>query len=219
MRTAVLLGATGLVGSALLKLLIDDQDYDKVIVIVRNKFKNDHPKVEQQVIKFDKPESYKELIKGDVLFSSFGTTIKKAGGKKNQYKIDFTYQYEVAKAAAENGIKNYLLVSSVGADPKSKIFYNRIKGELDQEVRKLNFDHITILRPSMLDGNRIEKRSGERIGLKIMNALLPWIPYFKKYRPIKDSIVASAMRNAVSLNDNKYKIYELEQIFDLAENS
>ena len=219
MRTAVLLGATGLVGSALLKLLIDDQDYDKVIVIVRNKFKNDHPKVEQQVIKFDKPESYKELIKGDVLFSSFGTTIKKAGVKKNQYKIDFTYQYEVAKAAAENGIKNYLLVSSVGADPKSKIFYNRIKGELDQEVRKLNFDHITILRPSMLDGNRIEKRSGERIGLKIMNALLPWIPYFKKYRPIKDSIVASAMRNAVSLNDNKYKIYELEQIFDLAENS
>ena len=217
MKTAVLLGASGLVGSALLKQLIDDPEYDKIIAIVRKKFKVDHPKIEQQIIDFDKPESYTDLIKGDVLFSSFGTTIKKAGSKDNQYKIDFTYQYEVAKAASENDIKHYVLVSSAGADPKSKIFYSRIKGELDQEISKLNFDHITILRPSMLDGSRKEKRSGEQIGLKIMNSLLPSLPFLKKYRPIKDSIVASAMRNAASLNNDKYKIYELEQVFDLAE--
>ena len=218
MKTAVLLGATGLVGSALLKQLIDDPEYIRIITIVRKPFKINHPKIKQMVVDFNKPESFKDHIKGDVLFSSFGTTIKKAGNKKNQYKIDFTYQYEVAKDAAENGIKHYVLVSSAGADPKSKIFYSRIKGELDQEVSHLNFDHITILRPSILDGNRKEKRSGEQIGLKIMNALLPSLPVLKKYRPIKDSIVASAMRNAVSLNNNKYKIYELEQIFDLAEN-
>ena len=180
MKTAVLLGASGLVGSALLKQLIDDPEYDKIIAIVRKKFKVDHPKIEQQIIDFDKPESYTDLIKGDVLFSSFGTTIKKAGSKDNQYKIDFTYQYEVAKAASENDIKHYVLVSSAGADPKSKIFYSRIKGELDQEISKLNFDHITILRPSMLDGSRKEKRSGEQIGLKIMNSLLPSLPFLKK---------------------------------------
>ena len=218
MKTAVILGATGLVGSALLNLLIDDQDYDKVIVIVRDKFNIDHPKVEQQVIDFDKPESYIYLIKGDVLFSAFGTTIKKAGSKENQYKIDFTYQYEIAKAGAANGIKHYVLISSAGADPKSKIFYSRIKGELDQEVSYLSINHITILRPSMLDGDRKEKRTGEQIGLKIMNALLPSLPYIKKYRPIKDSILASAMLNAVNSNIDKYRVYELEQIFKLAEN-
>lgn len=217
MKTAILLGASGLVGSALLKQLIDDPEYIRIITIVRKPFKINHPKIKQMVVDFNKPESFKDHIKGDVLFSTFGTTIKKAGSKKNQYKIDFTYQYEIAKAASENGVKHYVLVSSAGADPKSIIFYSKIKGELDQEVRHLNFDHISILRPSMLDGDRIEKRSGEQIGLKIMNALLPWLPFFKKYRPIKDSIVASAMINVVNSNNNKYKIYELEQIFDLAE--
>lgn len=219
MKTAVLLGASGMVGSALLNQLVDDPDYIKVITLVRKKIKIDHPKIEQQVIDFDKPKSYIDLVKGDVLFSSFGTTIKKAGTKKNQYKIDFTYQYEIAKAASENGIKHYVLVSSAGADPKSKIFYSRIKGELDQEVSNLNIDHITILRPSMLDGDRKEKRTGEHIGLKIMNAILPSLPYFKKYRPIKDYIVARAMLNAANSNIDKYKIYELEQIFELAKNS
>lgn len=217
MKTAVLLGATGLVGSTLLDQLIADQEYEKIIALVRKKFKVDHPKVEQQIVDFDNPESYKDHIKGDVLFSSFGTTLKKAGSKKNQFKIDFTYQYEVAKAASENGIKKYVLVSSAGADPKSNIFYSKIKGELDQEVSNLSFDHITILRPSMLDGDRKEKRSGERIGLKMMNALLPYLPFFKKYRPIRDSIVARAMLNAVGSKNDEYNIYELEQVFELAE--
>jgi len=218
MKTAVLLGASGLVGSALLKQLIDDPGYDKIIAIVRKPFIYDHPKIEQKIIDFDKPDSYLDLINGDVLFSSFGSTIKKAGSKENQYKIDFTYQYDVAKTASKNGIRYYVLVSSVGADPKSKIFYSRIKGELDEEIKNLNFDHISILRPSMLDGDRKENRIGERFGLKMMNVLLPVLPFFKKYRPIKNSIVASAMLNAVKSNKNKYRIYELEQIFDLAKN-
>ena len=217
MKTAVLLGATGLVGSALLKQLIDDPEYIRIITIVRKPFKINHPKIKQMVVDFNKPESFKDHIKGDVLFSSFGTTLKKAGSKKNQFKIDFTYQYEVAKAASENGIKKYVLVSSAGADPKSSIFYSKIKGELDKEVSNLSFDHITILRPSMLDGDRKEKRTGERIGLKMMNALLPYLPFFKKYRPIRDSIVARAMLNAVGSKNDEYNIYELEQVFELAE--
>jgi uncharacterized protein YbjT (DUF2867 family) len=218
MKTAVLLGATGMVGTALLNQLIADQEYAKIIAIVRKPLKIEHPKIEQQVIDFDKPESYRDLVKGDVLFSSFGTTIKKAGSKENQYKIDFTYQYEIAEAGAANGIKNYVLVSSAGADSNSSIFYSRIKGELDQAVRNLNFDHVTILRPSMLDGDRNEKRTGEQIGLKIMNVLLPWLPYFKKYRPIHAAIVAKAMLNSAGLAKDKYRIYELEQIFELAIN-
>ena len=217
MKTAVLLGATGLVGSALLKQLIDDPEYIRIITIVRKPFKINHPKIKQMVVDFNKPESFKDHIKGDVLFSSFGTTLKKAGSKKNQFKIDFTYQYEVAKAASENGIKKYVLVSSAGADPKSSIFYSKIKGELDKEVSNLSFDHITILRPSMLDGDRKEKRTGERIGLKMMNALLPYLPFFKKYRHIRDSIVARAMLNAVGSKNDEYNIYELEQVFELAE--
>jgi uncharacterized protein YbjT (DUF2867 family) len=216
MKTAVLLGATGMVGTALLNQLIADQEYAKIIAIVRKPLKIEHSKIEQQVIDFDKPESYRDLVKGDVLFSSFGTTKKKAGSKENQYKIDFTYQYEIAEAGAANGIKNYVLVSSAGADSNSSIFYSRIKGELDQAVRNLNFDHVTILRPSMLDGDRNEKRTGEQIGLKIMNVLLPWLPYFKKYRPIHAAIVAKAMLNSAGLAKDKYRIYELEQIFELA---
>ncbi len=213
-RVAILIGATGLVGSALLDQLLEDEDYEKIIVLHRRSTGIGHSKLEEHIIDFDHPKHWKELVKGDVLFSTLGTTIKTAGSKDVQYKVDFTYQYETAKAAAENGVKTYVLVSSAGSNANSKMFYPRIKGELEEAVKKLSFHSINILQPSILDGNRKEFRFGEKVGLIVMKAL-SWIPGIRKYRPIKDEIVASAMRYCSSKNSEGINIYTLDEIFDL----
>jgi len=216
MQTAIILGATGLVGTELLKQVLEDPAYDKVKVLGRRSILVEHAKMEQILVDFDQPATWADKIRGDVLFSAFGTTLKKAGSKEKQYAIDFTYQYEVAKAAAANGVSKCVLVSSAGANAQSKLFYNRMKGELDAAVANLSFENVSIIRPSFLDGNRIEKRTGEKIALVLFKFLYPIIPGAKKYRPIAVSIVAKAMLKAVRNNTSAFKVYELEQVFELA---
>jgi uncharacterized protein YbjT (DUF2867 family) len=211
-KTAIILGGTGLVGSALIQQLIQDADYEKIVVLSRRNLDFTHPKMEVKLVDFDKISNYQNEIKGDVLFSSMGTTIGKAKTKENQYKIDYTYQFEVAKLAAQNGVKNYVLISSAGANANSKIFYSKMKGELDAAVQQLPFEKITILRPSFLDGDRKESRLGEKIGMAIFK-LIAWIPGIKKYRPIHVNQVAQAMRNAIS--KGKSGIFELEEVHHL----
>lgn len=215
-KTAIVLGASGLVGTALVHQLIDSSNYDQIRLIVRRKLEIKSSKVEQIVVNFDQPASYKNLIVGDVLFSTFGTTIKKAGSKDAQYKIDFTYQYEVAKAAFENGVGSYVLISSAGANPDSFNFYSRMKGELDSAVQLLDFKKLRIIRPSILDGHRMEKRPIEQVMLKVTNLILPHIPVLRKYRPISVEIVAKAMLNSLSLPKQRVAIAELEEVFDWA---
>jgi len=128
-QIANVIGASGLVGKELVKQILDHDEFEKVRIFVRRPSGINHPKLEEQIIDFEQPDSWRPLVKGDVLFSTLGTTIKTAKTKENQYRVDFTYQYEFAKAASENGVPNYLLVSSMGADPKSSVFYSRIKGE------------------------------------------------------------------------------------------
>lgn len=212
--TANLIGATGLVGSRLLHLLLQDERFDKLNVFTRRTTGLTHPKLNEYIIDFDKPEEWKDMLKGDFLFSTLGTTLKAAGSKEKQYKIDFSYQYSFAEIAAANGIASYVLVSSAGANAKSSVFYSRMKGELDEAVSKLNFSKITILRPSVLDGNRVEKRMAEQISIKIGKFVTKFI--LKKYRPIKDEIVARAMINASLQQQEKFKIVELNEIFTLA---
>lgn len=211
-KTAIVLGGTGLVGSALIQQLIQDSDYQKIIVLSRRALDFTDAKLEVKLVDFDKISEYKNEIQGDVLFSSMGTTIGKAKTKENQYKIDYTYQFNVAKFAAENGVKNYVLISSAGATSKSKIFYSKMKGELDEAVQLLPFEKITIIRPSFLDGDRKESRMGEKIGMFIFK-LIAWIPGIKKYRPIHVNEVARAMRNAVS--KGKTGVFELEAVHNL----
>ena len=139
MKTAVVIGATGLVGSELVALLLADSRFETVKVFVRRSTGRQHPKLEEHLVNFDAVETWKEQLTGDVLFSAMGTTLKQAGSKDAQYKIDYTYQYNVAKAAAENGVPQYVLISSAGASPKSRIFYSRMKGELEESVKKLTF--------------------------------------------------------------------------------
>lgn len=214
MKKAILIGATGLIGSELLRQLLEDSNYSEVKVLARRTTGVNHPKLKEVLIDFDNLENHKLDLVGDVLFSTMGTTIKKAGSQDVQYKIDYTYQYKTAKLASDNGVKHLVLLSSYGANSESKVFYSRIKGELDEAVQKLNFDSVSIIRPSMLAGNRKEFRLAEKILTPIMYALL-WIPGIRKYRPIKDVIVAKAMIKSV-LNQSKLQIIELEEIFKIA---
>ena len=214
-KTAIIIGATGLVGSALVKELINNTEYKEIKLLHRRTTGVKHEKVVEQIIDFEIPSSYQELVHGDVLFSSLGTTIKKAGSQDAQYKIDFQYQYELAKAASKNGVKNYVLISSSGANAKSSIFYSRIKGELEDAVKQLNFEKIVILQPSVLDGDRKEFRFGERAGI-VAGKLLSWIPGIRKYRPIHSTIVAKAIINALELSSEGIHTYQLEELFELA---
>ena len=190
-RTANVLGASGLVGYSLVNKLLFHSEYEKVRIFVRRKTGVIHENLEEKIIDFDKPQSWKHLVQGDVIFSTLGTTIKTAKTKEKQYLVDFTYQYEFAKAASENGVPNYVLVSSMGANPKSSVFYSRMKGELEESVSKLNFSKLLIFRPSILDGDRREKRTSEKIGLVISRFLTRFI--LKKYRPTPIPILTSKM--------------------------
>ena len=216
MKTAIIIGATGLVGNLITRKLLEDNRYEKVKVFVRKSLNINNPKLEEHIVDFDNIALWKNNLSGDEFYSALGTTLKKAGSKDAQYKIDFTYQYEAANAASENGVRKYLLVSSLGANSKSSNFYLRMKGSLDEKVRLLSFDRIRIFRPSILVGDRSEKRFGESLGIKIAGTLTKIIPALKKYRPIKASQVAEAMIKSANQNlSDKIKIYNSEEIFVL----
>ena len=177
-------------------------------------------KLEEHLVDFERIEEWKEKIKGDILFSAMGTTLQKASSKAIQYKIDYTYQYETALAAANNGVNTYCLVSSAGANPKSFIFYSRIKGELDNAVKSLPFKNIFIFRPSILDGERQENRRGEEIGI-VLSRFFTKIPGLKKYRPIAGERLAKAMIHVSQIVQirKEFEIFTLEEIFSLLNQS
>lgn len=214
-RIAIILGATGLTGNALVEQLLDDAAFTAIKVFVRRTTGLKHPKLTEYIIHFDQPETWVHLVKGDVLFSALGTTLKKAGSKQNQYTIDYTYQYEFAKAAAMNGVSEYVLVSSQGADVNSRIFYLKMKGKLEADIAQLNFSHIHIMQPGPLDGNRKENRPAEKWGissLKLFNKL----GLLLNYRPIHVNILSKAMIKTAFSKQQKITVYKPKQIFELA---
>ncbi|RYD56383.1 MAG: NADH-quinone oxidoreductase subunit F [Sphingobacteriales bacterium] len=215
MKTAIVLGATGLVGKQLVKKLLVNFSFAKVKIFVRRSTGIKDPKLEEHIINFDKPDEWKRLVTGDVLFSAFGTTLAKAGGKDAQYKIDYTYQYRMAAIAADNKVPVYVLISSAGASPSAMVFYSKMKGELERDIMRLPFEKIHIIRPGLLAGDRDEKRMGEVIGEKVLN-IAALIPAFNKYKPIKDVQVADAMIHAALKNDKGIYRYTLQDVFDLA---
>lgn len=212
---ATVLGATGLVGKNIVKLLIDDDRFSHVSAIVRRSVEIKNDKLTEIVVDFDKPETYTDRIEGDIIFLCMGTTIKKAGSKDAQYKVDYTYQYNIAKAASDNDVKRCVIISSAMADPDARMFYPRMKGELERDVKNLNFGKIYILRPSVLKGEREEKRFGETAAARVVDFILPVMPWLKKYKPIEGAQVAKAAVNIGTYNlDKKVFICELNQLFD-----
>ena len=189
---ALVLGASGATGRELVQLLLDDSNFNKVSIFVRTAPKTSDEKLKIYKIDFTKLIEYKDLIKGDILFSALGTTKKDAGSKKEQYLVDYTYQYEFAKLASENGVANYSLVSSTGANAKSLFFYPRIKGALEESVKKLNFKKIDIFQPPMLIRQPDLMRAGEKSGIKFLNAINK-IGFLKSQKPLNVKDLAVKM--------------------------
>ena len=188
---ALVIGATGAVGKDLVAQLLKDDSFERVDVFVRREMPLLSSKLVPHVVDFDHPEGWSDLLTGDVLFSSLGTTIKAAGSQDAQWKVDYTYQYEAAKAARANGVQQYILVSSVGADAKSKIFYSRMKGQLDEDVAKLGFPGCFILRPPSLI-RKGSDRFGEKAGVAVLKALNA-IGLMRSWTPMPTEDVAAVM--------------------------
>lgn len=203
---AIVIGATGATGKDLVSQILIDEMFDKVHIFVRREVDIHHEKLQVHVVDFDKIDEWKNELCGDVLFSALGTTIKKAGSQKAQWKIDYTYQYEVAKAARANGIEAMVLVSSAWATADSKVFYTRMKGQLEEDVKKLGFRHLSIMRPPSLIRKNTD-RFGERISVKLLQALNK-IGLLRSIRPMPTSQVAHAM--AMMAKDNKEGTFILE---------
>lgn len=204
-----------MVGKALVQSLIGDTRFNKLYVYGRRPLGLTDEKIVERLIDFNKPDTWQELVHGDILFSTLGTTLKQAGGKQAQYQIDHTYQFQFAQAAASNEVPAYVLVSSASASPDSKLFYSRMKGELERDVKKLPFKSINILQPSLLHGEREQERFGEKLGYSVLNGLNA-IGLFRKYRAIEADTVAQAMINAGLQASNGVHTYTLDKIFNLA---
>lgn len=205
-QIANVIGASGLVGKELVLQLLENNKFELVRVFVRKATGIIHSKLEEKIINFEEPERWSHLVRGDVLFSTLGTTIKSAKTKDRQFRVDYTYQYEFAKAAAQNEVSTLILVSSMGANARSSVFYSRIKGELEDAVSLLGFKRLIIFRPSILDGKRLEKRSGEKIGLIFTRFITQLI--FKRYRPTPVDILAEKMIRSALYEVNGCHIVE-----------
>lgn len=208
--TANVIGATGLVGRYLVQQLLENANFEKVRIFVRRDAGIEHPKLEQQIVDFSDERSWGKHLIGDVLFSALGTTLKQAGGKDKQYEIDFTFNLNFAKKAKENGIENYVLVSSVGANATSSLFYTRMKGELDEAVQQIGFKNLAILRPTSLVGERKERRIAEEMSIPVVNFVTKFV--FKKYKPIHGKTVAQAMINVVLHPNPEKTIWEADEV-------
>lgn len=213
MKTAIVIGATGLVGSTLVKQLLENLDYSKVVLLLRKPLNISHPKLVQEVVNFDKLDASK--IVGDDLFCAMGTTLKKAGSKEAQYKIDCTYPYEIGKIAKANGVKQFIMVSSVGANFDSSNFYLRTKGDLEKKIHNLNFHTFVSVRPSMLLGDREEYRLGEKVGTVLSNILSPLLfGNLRKYHGVEAYDVAKAMQRFANQGLNGIKYVEYDEIMN-----
>ncbi len=193
-KTALIIGATGLVGGFVLEDLLNDDYYSEVIVLTRKSLNKSNPKLKEILVDFNNLENYKNDIKADTVFCCLGTTIKTAGSQEAFKKVDYEYPLRVAEIAKENGATNYLLISALGSSKSSIVFYNRVKGEVEADIAKLNFESFHILQPSLIIGERKESRTGEDIAQKlspVYDAIM--FGPLAKYKSIKASQIAKAM--------------------------
>jgi len=193
-RTALVAGATGLIGGHVLDLLLADAHWSRVVTVGRRTTPQRHDKLEQRVLDLGALETASDLPHGDDVFCCLGTTIKQAGSQQAFRLVDHAFVVGLGRAGLRAGGTQFLLVSAIGADPESRVFYSRVKGETEAAIRQLAYQGIQIFRPSLLLGERAEFRLGERIamlGAPVLPALL--FGRLRRYRPIQAATVARAM--------------------------
>ena len=209
---AIILGATGATGQEILKLVLNNSNFSKITVFVRRNISIKHDKLIVKKIDFSRLKDYNKIIYGDILFSCLGTTRSEAGGKKNQYLVDYTYQFAFAKMASENNVKIYSLISSVGANKNSFFFYPRIKGILEKSVKSLDFELIHIFQPPSLIRQPSLLRTGEKVVISILTKLNR-IGLLKSFKPLHVHDLADKMVLESLLDHNKkIKIYKPKDI-------
>lgn len=215
--TALLAGGTGLVGSHLLELLLKDQNYNKVIFLTRREIGRKDPKLKEVITDFNNLAEHARELKADHVFCCLGATIKKAGSEDKFYEIDHDYPLRLAEISLQQGATHYLLVSALGADAKSMIFYNRVKGEVERDISALAWHALHIFRPSLLLGQRDEKRVGESVA-RMISASLPFLFMgpLKKYSPTEAEDVANAMMKAAYKSKSGIFVHETEEIKRMA---
>jgi len=215
MKTALLFGSSGLVGGHLLNQLIKDINYSKIKLFVRAVPEISYPKVEIIKTDFNNLQNHKENIIGDDCFVCIGTTKKNAPNKDEYRRIELDIPKEIAKIAKSNLVNSFIFVSALYANPKSSGDYVRFKGLVEEELKRLNFPKLGIMRPSFLMGNRKEKRASEKIGIFVFKLLSPLLlGPLKKMKPIHSEIVAKAMI-AVTQNGIQQTIFESNEIAEM----
>lgn len=217
-RSALLLGATGLVGSACLDLLLRDPAYSNVRVLARRETPRRHPELVQTVTDFDNLAEHHARFQVDDVFCALGTTMAEAGSEEAFRRVDLEYPTRAAELAAEEGAEQFLVISSLGADPDSRILYNRVKGEMEAAVKRLPFRAVWILRPSLLLGERVRTRTGERLAILLSRPLAPlMMGPLRRYRPIPATDVAQAMLTLARSNGTG-GVVESDEISSIARN-
>ena len=203
-KTALIAGASGLVGSYCLRLLLQSERYAKVIAIGRSALPMQHPKLEQLIVDFNRLDNYRHSLIADDIYCCLGTTIKQAGSRDNFYQVDFTYVKKLAAITSANFASQFLVVSSLGANAQSPIFYSKVKGQMEEAVKPMPFLAVHIFQPSLLVGPRRQKRPGERLAQLILPRLnFLFLGPLKKYRPVTAENVAKAMLHA-AMQDGAY---------------
>jgi uncharacterized protein YbjT (DUF2867 family) len=220
-KSALVLGATGLIGKELVKVLDESDQYENIKCLVRRPIELESKICEEHIVDFNELHKYHELFKVSDVFCCLGTTIKKAKTKEAFRKVDYEYPEEAAKLAKENGAEKFLIVSSMGADPKSLFFYSRVKGDVEEALISLNLPSLHIFRPSLLLGERSEFRLGEKIAEKasgVMNKLM--VGPLRPFRGIQARKVAAAMAFVAQSNkkgNNIYLSHEMDSMVGFSE--
>lgn len=216
MKTALIAGASGLVGKATVYALLESGIYSRVTVLVRKPMPLKHHLLHQVIVEWNKLENHHNDLGADDVYCCLGTTIANAGSKEAFKKVDFEYPLALAKSCLANQSRQFILISAMGANPQSTIFYNRVKGEVETAIKNLGFTSVHIVRPSLLLGNRKELRIGELVAKGIMRIFnFAMIGPLLKYKAIEPKVVAKAMLAIAQQGYTGYNIYENNELFRL----
>src|SRR5437764_7790779 len=214
--SVLLVGATGLVGRECLRLLLADGGFGRIVVVTRRPLSPDvrSPKLETHVVDFDHLNEYDELFSVDAIICTLGTTIRQAGSRTRFRTVDYEYPLAFGRLGRRHGCAHFLVVSALGASTKSRYFYNRVKGDLEEALRILAYPRLTIVRPSLLLGPRAELRLGEEVAKRVTRWLGPLVP--RAFKPVEARVVATALVRAAREKGTGVRVIESGELAEIS---